>query len=344
MKRSSKFFLFTMLALAAAFFPNAAPGFFTAGWQQQADEQAEDQESETEYTEEEYNAWEAADKETDPEKRGAKLLEFIEKYPKSKLMSYIDAAYKTLLFECSNSKNYQPLEPLAEKWLMLHPNDIQTLAYIAEAAEKLGHDRKCVESLEAIYALEPSPTMAKNILHVYSKMEDKAKQREWTEKMFQMPEFDADFMMRFDFVQEYTEAKNYAKAAEYAKLTLKAAENVKQPDAQTREQLRKVRRACHHLIGMNAYESGNFNEAIRSLKLAIRAEKYGEGYYYIAMSLWKQDKVEEAMLYFARAEMHRGEVAAQAKDKLEQLYKALHNNTTIGIDKIYRKSKEALLD
>jgi len=344
MKRSSKFFLFTLLALAAAFFPNAAPGFFNAEWQQEAGEPADGQEPEPEYSEEEYNAWEAADKETDPEKRGAKLLEFIEKYPKSKLLSYIEAAYKTLLFECSNSKNYQQLEPLAEKWLILHPNDIQTLAYIAEAAEKLEHDRKCVESLEAIYALEPSPTMAKNILHVYSKMKDKDKQREWTEKMFQMPEFDADFMMRFEFVQEYTEAKNYAKAAEYAKLTLKAAENLKQPDAQTREQMRKVRRACHHLIGMNAYEAGNFNEAIRSLKLAIRAEKYGEGYYYIAMSLWKQDKVEEAMLYFARAEMHRGEVAAQAKDKLEQLYKALHNNTTIGIDKIYRKAKEALLD
>ena len=233
---------------------------------------------------------------------------------------------------------------MAENWLKLHPNDIQSLAYLAEASEKLGHDQKCVECLEAIYKLEPSPTMAKNILHMYAKMKNTAKQSEWAEKMFKMPEFDTDFMLRYDFVQRYTEEKNYAKAAEYARLTLQAADNVKQPDAEIREQLRKVRRACYHLIGMHAYEAGDFDAAIRSLKQAIRAERYGEGYYYVAMSLWKQDKVEDAMLYFARAEMQRGEIAPQAKEKLEQIYKALHNNTTIGIDKVYRKAKEQPLD
>lgn len=344
MKHSSKLFLAVLLAMASSLFPNAVPALPGVAPQQEAGKQAAGEEPEPEYTEEEYNAWEAADKESDPEKRSAKLIEFIGKYPQSKLMSYIEAAYKALLFECSNSKKYSELEKVAENWLKLHPNDIQTLAYLAEASEKLGHDQKCVECLEAIYKLEPSPTMAKNILHMYAKMKNTAKQSEWAEKMFKMPEFDSDFMLRYDFVQRYTEEKNYAKAAEYARLTLQAAEKVKQPDAETREQLRKVSRACHHLIGMNAYEAGNFDAAIRSLKSAIRSEKYGEGYYYIAMSLWKQDKVEDAMLYFARAEMQRGEIAPQAKEKLEQIYKALHNNTTIGIDKVYRKAKEEPLD
>jgi len=341
MKRFPKSFIFVLLALAAAFFPNSAAGFDDTGTEGQKPA-AQQEGEETEYSEEEYNAYESATKEADPEKRGAMLLDFIQKYPKSKLMTYIDAAYKSLLYECSSGKKYQQLEPLAEQWLKLHPNDIQTIAYIADAAEKLGHDKKCVDCLEAIYKLEPSPTMAYNILRIYKKIKNNAKVLEWADKLFKLPEFEGDFMLRFDFVQQYVEAKNYAKAAEYAQLTLKAADLAKEPDAETREQLRKVRRACHHLIGMNYYEAGKFTQAIKSLQQALRSERYGEGYYYIGMSLWKLDQVEEAMLYFARAELQGGEVAKEAKEKLEQLYKALHNNTTIGIEKVYRKAKEEI--
>ena len=43
---------------------------------------------------------------------------------------------------------------------------------------------------------------------------------------------------------------------------------------------------------------------------------------------------------FARAEKQGGDLAGQAKEKVEQLYKALHNNTLIGIEKVYRKANE----
>jgi hypothetical protein len=343
MKHFSKLLLFALLALTAAFFFDAVVGLAEAGPQQKsAAAQEEGQEPEPEYSEEEYNTYDAASKEADLGKRGAMLIEFILKYPESKLISYIDAAYKALLYECSTAKKYEQLEPLAEQWMKLHPNDIQTIAYIADAAEKLGHDQKCVDCLEAIYKLEPSSGMAYNILRMYKKTKNEPKYVEWAEKIFKMPEYESDFMLRFDFVQKYAEAKDFAKSAEYARLTLKAADLVKQPNSETQEQLRKVRRACHHLIGMNAYERDNFAGAIKSLQQALRAERYGEGYYYIGMSLWKLEKVEEAMLYFAKAEMQGGEVAKEAKEKLEQLYKALHNDTTIGIDKVYRKAKEEI--
>ena len=37
-----------------------------------------------------------------------------------------------------------------------------------------------------------------------------------------------------------------------------------------------------------------------------------------------------------------GEEAPRAKSRLEVLYKALHNDTLIGIDKVYKKAKELL--
>jgi tetratricopeptide (TPR) repeat protein len=338
MRCHHKMLLFAALLFAAAFFPNAGIAFSTAEAMQ---DKAADEEKETEYGEEEYNAYDAASKEPDFNKRGTMLLAFIEKYPKSSLMPYIKPAYENLLHECSQAKQYELLEPLAEKWLKLNPGNIRTLAYIAEAAEKLGHDQKCVDCLEEIYRLEPSSAMAADILQTYKKIKNQAKTDEWTEKLFKMPEYDADFGLRFDFVTRYMKAKNSAKTAEYARLTLKSADLVKEPSKDVQEQLRQVRYACHLVIGTTLYEDGKFAEATKSLNQALHYEKHGEPYYYIGMCQWKQDQIEAAILSFARAELQGGDIAQQAKEKVEQLYKALHNNTTIGIEKIYRKVKEA---
>ena len=44
------------------------------------------------------------------------------------------------------------------------------------------------------------------------------------------------------------------------------------------------------------------------------------------------------------AELMGGDQSPKAKARLELLYKALHNDTLIGIDKVYRKAKEALAE
>jgi hypothetical protein len=328
--------LFTLLFLAAAFFPNKG---MSAAIEEQNGKVAEE-EQETDYSEDEYNAYDAASKEPNLEKRGTMLLDFIQKYPKSTLMSYIKAAYETLLHECSQAKQYALLDTLAEKWLKVYPNNIQTIAYLAESAQKLGNDQKYVERLQDIYNLDPKGSYAIDILRTYIKLKNQAKVAEWSEKIFKIPEYDADFGLRFDFVQKYMEAKNSAKAAEFARLTLKSADLVKEPSKDVQEQLRKVRYACHLVIGTHLYDEGKLPDAVSSLKQALKIEKHGEPYYYIGMCQWKQDQIEDAILSFARAELQGGDIAGQAKEKVEQLYKALHNNTTIGIEKVYRKAKE----
>jgi tetratricopeptide (TPR) repeat protein len=338
MKCRLNLLLLALLMCAAALFPTAVTGSDTAELLQE--KTAAGEEEETPYDDVEFGAYEAATKEPDLEKRGTMLLAFIEKYPKSALMVYINTGYELLLQECSQTKQYKLLEPLAEKWLKISPNKIQTIAYLAEAAQKLGNDLKYAQRLEEIYAIDPKGSYAADILVAYGKAKNQAKVDEWTEKVLKIPEYDANFSLRFDFVKKYAEANNYSKAAEYAKLTLKSADLVKEPSKDVQDQLGKVRYACHLFIGMNYYEDGKFLEAIRALQQALRQEKHGEPYYYIGMCQWKLDKIEDAILSFARAELQGGDIAAQAKEKLEQLYKAIHNDTTIGIDKIYRKAKE----
>jgi hypothetical protein len=139
MKGYTKWFLVALLGLGVFLFIGAGSNRAFADEQQaKAAPAAQAQESEeTPYDDVEYGIYEAATKEPDLAKRGPMLLEFIQKYPKSALMPHINSAYDGFLKECSTSKKYELLETYSEKWLAMHPNDVRTLAFIAEAANNL---------------------------------------------------------------------------------------------------------------------------------------------------------------------------------------------------------------
>jgi len=290
----------------------------------------------------EYNAYYAARQEPDFDVRAAKLIEFIRQYPKSGLADYVTYEYVRMLKETAEAKKHEALISLAERWLKLHPNDRDIHALIADAAMNLKKYQKAGQSLEEIYKLQPTPNLAYEIHAAYEKAENLPKQLEWAEKLFKMPEFDSDYVLRYGYVNKFTKDNNLAKAAEYARLTLKSADSAVPKDAQAQQQLRKVRRACHHVIGSYLMEKGNFAEAIDSFKKAITIERYGQGYYKIGVCLENQKNIDEAVLYYAAAETIGEEDASRSKARLETLYKALHNNTLIGIDKVYKRAKEML--
>ncbi len=299
-----------------------------------------------EYTEEEFDAYEKATQEPDLDKRGTMLLAFMEKYPKSKLKSYMITGYQTLMYEHQKNQRYAKLLPLAETWLKYYPDDLQTVAYIAESAQMLGQDKKFIEYALKIYAQKPSSQLAGYITQSYEKLGDKEKHLEWTQKLFSYPEYDGNYGLRMLFVKKYADEKNFSKAAEYAQLALKSLEIAKKldgkSDAEWQKERQTVRRHCYFLIGMNQYDKERYAEAIRSLETALRAERFDTAFYYIGLCQWKTDKIEEAINSFAKAVVLKGEVASDARGHLEKLYKALHNNTTIGIEKVYRRAEAEL--
>ena len=309
--------------------------------------QVQQAEPEQEYTEEEYDAYEKASKEPDPAKRIDMLLAFMEKYPKSKLMSYIDSSYQTTMFELDKSKNHAKLLPTAENWLKLHPNDLQAVVYAATASEGLGNDQKYLDYALKIFAEKPVAQLAASIQATYKKIGNQAKYEEWTEKLFTFPEFAGDFWLRYFFVQKHDKEKNLPKAAEYAKLTLKsldaAQKPASKPDAEWQTEKTNVQKACWMVIAMSAYEQKKWDEAIRALEQTSKTDPtFDQPYYYIGQCMWQQNKPEEAQIFFAMAERCNGEMKTQAKEKVETLYKSLHNDTTVGIDKVYKKANDEL--
>ena len=340
MRCHSKIPLFAMFALAAVFFSNPVVSRASTEMQQpQSAAQAVEEASSPEYIEQ-YEAWDKADKEPDIQKSGTMLIQFLKKYPQSELLKNAESSYNSLLFKCSNEKKSQDLETLAEQWLKLHPGDLSTIAYIATASKELGHDEKWIQNLIEIYKIQPTGNLANEIAQAYKKANNKSKYLEWIQTSLGYPEYESDFKTRFELMQMYVEEKSFSKAIEYAEATLKAADLIKNPSAETRAAIPKVRHACYDVIGRIRMEQDKSAEAIKSFQQALTVEKYSEGYYRIALCLDRQNRVEDAMLWYARAEEQGGDYAAKAKERLEQIYKAMHNNTLIGIEKIYKKAKE----
>jgi tetratricopeptide (TPR) repeat protein len=269
----------------------------------------------------------------------------MEKYPKSKLQVYIVTSYQTMLFEYSNANDNAKLEAAAEAWLKFFPNDLQTIAYVAEATRKLVRDQKFIEYGLKVYAQKPTPAYAYYLYDAYKRVKDAAKQTEWCLKLLEYPEFNDNFHLRMELVSQYAE-KDLPKAAEYAQQALRALRLAKKPDntpeAKWADAVSFVEKECSNIIGMSLYNQGKFGEAIKYLESALKVKQYDAGYYYIAMSQWKLQQVEDAILSFAKADLMKGELQAKAKKYCEDLYRDTHNGNTTGIEKTYKKAQAEL--
>ena len=294
--------------------------------------------------ENEYNDFYSARQEPDLAKRAAMLLEFEKKHPDSAFKAQAENDYIGILKSLRQDKNYELEYSLGEQWLAARPNDTNTLALVGEAASQLKKYQRCGECLEAVYDKNPSPNLAHEIQTCYRKANNWEKIGEWAEILFQMPEFKDDFLLRYEYALIYYNERNLPKAADYAKLALKSVDRIKLSDEKQLEQLQQVHRACHHIIATSLADKGHYSEAISEYEQAIEVKKYSDGYYGIGRCFDNTKNIEEAMLYYAAADLMNGDKDPKAKERLEVLYKALHNDTLIGIDKIYSKARKLLED
>ncbi len=350
MKGNHKILFLALSAAAFLAFGVPSPGQQAPPKQKPAAQPAQ-QEEDPGYTEEEYDACMNARNEPDPDKRATMLIAFIEKYPKSKLMTYAVTAYETLMYEEEKNQRYAKLLPHAEQWLKFYPDDLKSMAYIATSAHRLGQDQKYLDYALKIYSVKPNCELAASIATSFEKTGAKDRFLEWTQKLYACPEFDGNFNIRYIFVGKYWEEKKPDKATEYAQLTLKSLQVAKKPanqsDADWEKEKTDVFVGCNKIIGLNYYDKKKYPEAIKAFERVVKVRKDPTAYYFIGSSQWEIDQaanqeVDDAMLSFAICVRLGGDRADQAKDNLEKLYKAIHNKTLIGIDKIYAKADRVL--
>lgn len=299
-----------------------------------------------EYTQEEYDAYQAAADEKDPTKKAALIIAFLTKYPKSALVVNVKSLYDGLLYDVLKAGDFKMLEQLAEQWLKYNPDNLQVQAYIFDAAVKLSDYKKAVEYGERIYPQKPSAELALILYNDYEKLGNKPKKLEWHLKLIEYPEYSDNVGLLWGLVVEYAD-EDLPKAASYAERTLRALSTGKKPadvpEPEWRKNTREIERGCYDIIGMNFYGQKKYPQALDSLQKAVKVKCYDSGYYYIAQCYWNLNQLEDAHDNFAVAELLGGKMSAQAKKHCLEIYRGLHNDTTTGIDKVYKRA-QAVVD
>ena len=336
--------LITIIALTCVWLPAISAHSYAAVLLQD-DEDAEEAVSEEEYEAyiEQSDAYMAAINEEDPLKRGDMLIAFMEKYPDSTLIeSHVKPAYVSLMNECYQNQKWEALETLSEKWLELFPGNEQAVSFAATSALQLKHNDKSLKYLLIFYKMQPNAQTARAIAQLYDQQGNFDKYVEWCETTYTYPEYSMDYTLRYEILRKYIDAGNMAKATEYANKTLKVLDAAQAPDAAGKKVMRTIRRECYQILAINYFESQKYNEAIKYFDLALKIEKYQDGFYYIAQCYWRLGNPEKAHDYFAAAEILGGNMTDRAKELKEELYKALHNNTLIGIEKVHKRAQSII--
>jgi tetratricopeptide (TPR) repeat protein len=138
-----------------------------------------------------------------------------------------------------------------------------------------------------------------------------------------------------------------AQALKYARMCLKALPTAKKPNEVNelawKNKVDAGYAVAYGVIGADAYQKNNYNEAISNFASSVKYYKNNDSaYYHMGMSYWRENKLEPAMLNFAKAYLLRGATAAAAKKYLDQLWASGHRGSTVGEDRVLDKARQDL--
>lgn len=317
------------------------------------DKKKKQEEVDTPYTEEEFAAYEAATKEPDLVKRQQMMIKFMTDNPKSELNKYVVPVYQQLLRDYFDKSQYAPLAAAAEAYLAFDPKDLLSIAMAAEGYRNLGDHAKYVEYGQKVFANVSSGGDAYNLTKAFEALKDDDRYMEWAQKTLELlPDtVPANYPIQMELLsrlrQMYAERKQIAKAAVLAQKLVPILEKSQKPEkataAEWQKYISKEKANAWSIIGESHYDKEKWREAMTAYQKSISfIRKNDLAYYRIGLCSWKLDDVDSAIDNFARAYVLKGSMAKLAYGYLEHLYKALHNGTTVGINKVLDQARREM--
>jgi tetratricopeptide (TPR) repeat protein len=318
----------------------------------QQDKKKQD-EYDTPYTEEEYAAYEAATKEPDTAKRLPLLNKFLKDYPKSTLKDYIITAYKQMFQELYDKKQYALLATVAEGYLgNVDANDLVAITLAAESYRNLNNHEKYLEYGQKVFNSKPTADYAYNFAKSYETLKNEEKYIQWALKTMEMlPVQGANIPIHVELLtrlmQINAEKKQLGQAAAFAQKIIPILETAPKPDATTaeawKEYTNKELSRAWSLIGESHYEKEKWKDTMAAYQKVLKySPKNDLAFYRIGLCHWKLDDPDSAIENFAVAHVINGNFTKQAYEYLERLYKALHNNTTVGLNRVLDQARKQI--
>jgi tetratricopeptide (TPR) repeat protein len=296
-------------------------------------------------TEEEYKALTDIQAEKDVNKKAEMIFSFLKEKPKTAYKPNVVAEYQKIIIDLKNAKQWNQIIAMGDKFLAVVPSDDFSEAALTQAYAETNNMKGFATFGEKAYAIKPSLALAQAIANAYQKIGNDAKYAQWREKVLAQDPDNVEILI--DMTKRYQAAQNNAQALKYAKMTLSALPTAKKPDGIDAQAWKNTTDAgyavAYGVIGANAYQNNRYAEAITNLSNAVRYYKRMDlAYYYMGMSYWQQNKLQPAMLNFAKAYIIKGTTAASAKKYLDQLWASSHRNSLAGVNAVIEKAQQEL--
>ena len=296
-------------------------------------------------TEEEYKALTDLQAEKDVSKKADMIFAFLKEKPKSAYRPNVMAEYQKIIFDLKNAKQWNNIIAIGDKFLDVAPGDDFTEAALTQAYAETNNMKGFATYGEKAYSQKPSAALAMEIAKAYQKLGNDAKYNQWREKVLAQDPDNVEILI--DMTQRYQASNNTAQALKYAKMCLNALPTAKKPEEIDAAKWKNTTDAgyavAYGVIGANAYQNNRYAEAIKNFESSVKYYKRNESaYYHLGLSYWQQNKLQPAMLNFAKAYVIRGATSASAKKYLDQLYKSSNRNSLAGVERIIERAQQDL--
>jgi len=300
---------------------------------------------ETQYTPEEYAAYQAITGETDIAKKSDLITQFFKTYPKSTLKQHVVADFQTALKTLEDGKKWTQLITVGREFLSAVPDDTYTIALVAAAYSETKNYSQFVVFGEAAYKSNPSPNLAYAMAKAYKSLGNTAKFLSWAEiTVSKLPD---NYEMLLELASGYGDLNRTAEAEKYARLCLKAMQAAAKPEQTSEKDWTAYKThalmACYYIIGSTAYQKTDYVNAISNLENSLKYNTRNDmAYYLLGMSYWNTRKLDMAAKNFAKAELLGGNIAPSARQQLENMWKASHQGSLTGLDRVRAVAKAEL--
>jgi tetratricopeptide (TPR) repeat protein len=297
------------------------------------------------YTPEEYNAYQAVTGEADPTKKMDLILTFFKTYPKSSLTQHVTADFQAMLKNLQDARKWSQSITVSRQFLTVVPGDSYTIALVATAYAETKDYRNFVIFGEEVYKANPNGNLAYSMAKAYQNLGNNAKLAEWAEKVVaKLPD---NYEMLLELAKIYVDANRTAEADKYAKQCLKVIQAVEKPEQSSEKDWvaykNHAQMACYYIIGKIAYDKQSYALAVTNLEQSVKINPRNDmAYFFLGQSYWQTRNAPLALKNFAKASLLGGNAAGPARQQLENMWKASHQGSLAGLDKVIAAAKAEL--
>ncbi len=302
-------------------------------------------------------------KEADAQKRADLLLAYLKERPISKLLlnavnDYLECVkpqkdpakagsmIETLIAAIPTEQTIKAAEiPVGVEEFtkeQLVPSQKIALSSLATIYYQAKNYPKAAETLEKIYAMAPDKSLLPVLADVYKQF-NADKYITYAQKILTESPIEQSYGTALDLAQFQIQKNDLKAAIElYSKVMNVYGEKV--PPGVQEPAWNATRAFAYGLIASGIYTTKDYPKAIEAYgKVTNFDSKREDAYYFIGMSKWQTKDQAGAIESFAKCVVLNGPTyGAKAKTYMEQLYKAEHNGSTDGIDKVLAKATSEL--